>query len=350
MQTFKRGFTLVELLVVIIVIVVLIALLLPATRSSREASRRMQCGNNLKQLALGLQNYHDTFQWLPYGARNRTQEGTGEEPSWGSSWITATLPFCEQRPRFDKLLQADAEGASHDYVSPALRQAAGNAKIKYLLCPSSPLPELQTLSGHALVVPSYAGIMGANHHVDPQGNSVVDLKGRIVPGPDGGFAAANGMLVVNECLKMDDCKDGTASTIIVGEVADWYFDSSQRMNPAMSIADAGDGFHEEAGWTAGTNLPGIIQKDGPAIESDRVLNLVTIEHPVGSNNRDGKLAQWGTQGIGRCGLNNPLLSGHPAGAMVAFADGHVQLLTKQTASSVLKRLANRDGGAEIPEF
>jgi prepilin-type processing-associated H-X9-DG protein len=80
---------------------------------------------------------------------------------------------------------------------------------------------------------------------------------------------------------------------------------------------------------------------------------MTIQHPVGTNNRGRAADQqpnWGTEGIGRCGLNNPLLAAHPAGAMVAFMDGHVVLLTKQTSVYVLKRLAIRDDGGVIPEF
>src|SRR6059036_3802281 len=100
----RSAFTLVELLVVIAIIGVLVALLLPAVQAAREAARRMQCSNHLKQIGLGLQNYHDTFQSLPYGARARYVNITSSNPanqSWGPSWYVGILPFCEQKPLSD---------------------------------------------------------------------------------------------------------------------------------------------------------------------------------------------------------------------------------------------------------
>jgi prepilin-type N-terminal cleavage/methylation domain-containing protein/prepilin-type processing-associated H-X9-DG protein len=133
----QRAFTLVELLVVIAIIGVLVALLLPAVQAAREAARRMSCGNNLKQLGLGLQNYHDTYKTFPpahipfagtppaftypnLGWTNNTTPAT----SWGPSWMVMILPFIEQQPLHD----------IYDSTV-SISQVAAN--------PSNPLPTVQ---------------------------------------------------------------------------------------------------------------------------------------------------------------------------------------------------------------
>src|SRR5688500_18954736 len=99
----KSGFTLVELLVVIAIIGVLVALLLPAVQAAREAARRTQCVNNLKQLGLGIHNYHDTYKVIPPGALDfgATPTAGPTIPSWG--FATKILPFIEQGTVYDRL-------------------------------------------------------------------------------------------------------------------------------------------------------------------------------------------------------------------------------------------------------
>jgi prepilin-type processing-associated H-X9-DG protein len=96
----------------------------------------------------------------------------------------------------------------------------------------------------------------------------------------------------------------------------------------------------------------------PTISAGDVANIVTVAYSPGINNRNPNttsIPNWnGTTmnftGVGPRGANNPLLAGHPAGAMVGFLDGHVLLLTKQTSTLICKRLAIRDDGGVIPDF
>lgn len=112
----------------------------------------MQCGNNVKQMSLAIQNYHDTFMYTPYGVRERTtlnaSTGAVTGRNGGPSWLFATLPYCEQKPLYDKMDAQDRAATGNDYrTNNNVALQANNAKIKYMLCPSSPLPETDSVSG-----------------------------------------------------------------------------------------------------------------------------------------------------------------------------------------------------------
>lgn len=128
----RQGFTLVELLVVIGIIAVLIALFLPARRTAREAARRSQCANNLKQIAVGLCNYADVYHALPPAY---TVDADGKPLH---SWRTLLLPFLEQKPLFD---QIDLSKAWDD---PANAEAL-NTSVPAYRCPSAGCPENHTI-------------------------------------------------------------------------------------------------------------------------------------------------------------------------------------------------------------
>ncbi len=128
-----RGFTLVELLVVIAIIGILIALLLPAVQAAREAARRTQCNNNLKQIGLAMHNYHDTYKAFPASYMdwgNQPMYGTSPpEPKW--AWSCFILPFLEQQPLYDAL-----DPCRNFTLFAGVNDGAAQTRLAAYLCPS----------------------------------------------------------------------------------------------------------------------------------------------------------------------------------------------------------------------
>jgi prepilin-type N-terminal cleavage/methylation domain-containing protein len=408
----KRGFTLVELLVVIAIIGVLVALLLPAVQAAREAARRMQCGNHLKQIGLALQNYHDVFQSLPFGARARFVQTTKTLPAaqqsqqnWGPSWYVGILPFAEQKNLADQIEQAAIRNPNYADVqitNPPSRVAAmvHNNKIAWMLCPSSPLPQTEILrnakNGIMSVVPSYVGISGAtNHFINRATNNEVSFwETRMKPQASSKTAPANGigpnnpatsqqsfggMLVPNECFGMAAALDGTSNTMVVSETADYFYsrDNQQRNRSRIridgSFTNAGTGTFTGGWWFLGTGpLPSNGRDFGaifgqPAANSPwfKTFNITTIRAYsgngapanacIGFNGRgvDFNVANSASlQGIGERtnNGNNPLVSAHPNVVLAVFMDGHTHALTKNTPAPIVKRLATRDDGQQVADY
>jgi prepilin-type N-terminal cleavage/methylation domain-containing protein/prepilin-type processing-associated H-X9-DG protein len=151
----KLGFTLVELLVVIAIIGILVALLLPAVQAAREAARRMQCNNRMKQIGLALHNYHDTHKTFPPAAilgnpGRPAYERAGQLPGpYHHTWTTFILPFLEQQPLYDQV----------DFRLPAWGQPIVSTLLSELRCPSDAgLEEVSESSDIAWT--NYPGTMG----------------------------------------------------------------------------------------------------------------------------------------------------------------------------------------------
>lgn len=201
-SSMRRGFTLVELFVVLGIIVALILLLLPATRTSREAARRMQCQNNLKQLGLGVHNYHDTFETLPSCSSGDSPEPTDITFNDNRrSGLIALLPFIEQSALFDTIMAPHAvDGQTYPAMGPdpwVDTYEPWQTQLNEFKCPSDPYPV-----GRSLGPTNYAFCIGDSTRIYHPGES---RRGVFSPGRWTG--------------QLRDIKDGAANTVMLGEIA-----------------------------------------------------------------------------------------------------------------------------------
>ena len=205
----RSGFTLVELLVVITIIGILIALLLPAVQAAREAARRMQCSNNLKQIGLALHSYHEMLGRFPSGYLSAV--GTGgpaddKGPGWG--WASLILPHLEQQNLYDRIQ------FTKDIADPA-NAAVRVTSLPAYLCPSDDGDKTFTVnagSNPVLVAHSnYVGLFG-NPEITPD-------PGFLLPASTNPERSREhqGMFYRNSNVRMADVVDGSSNTLFVGE-------------------------------------------------------------------------------------------------------------------------------------
>lgn len=223
-QRHRPGFTLIELLVVIAIIAILVALLLPAVQQAREAARRTQCKNNLKQQALAIHNYVDVYGRMPMGAVT-AMSGAFDDDGFG--WMTSILPYIEQTNLYNQITATNIAGrnlfgefgALETYWvlsgSPATGAPipAGTTVIPAYRCPSSALPS------H---VPATFQVPGAVGAADPAGNAwAIGYALSDYKGCGGSNLGDFGVLHKNGELpggcKFSDITDGLSNTLMIGE-------------------------------------------------------------------------------------------------------------------------------------
>lgn len=230
----RRGFTLIELLVVIAIIAVLIALLLPAVQQAREAARRTQCKNNLKQIGLAMHNYHDVFLSFPSGyiAKIPQNKTSSERSLW--SWGAFILPFLEQTALHDTL------DVGNRLLEQNLATPAGLAALQTPLpmyrCPSDTGPALNNFDASLSDNPSDSAANWYIRTVTSNGSDRIPIATSnyvMVANPSDSttppaffadYGPPSGVGFQNSSISFGDITDGTSNTLLVGERA-WRYDN-----------------------------------------------------------------------------------------------------------------------------
>ena len=331
----KSGFTLVELLVVIAIIGILVGLLLPAVQAAREAARRMQCSNNLKQLGLALHNYTDAFKrfpssgsycvpWLPCsGAAGHNNNG---HPWVGGLWrkgsgLVRLLPFVEQGPFFNQIDFSRDVDAWFATLQPAIpfTQFSGRRPREFAIptyiCPSDPPARTDlalsnygfSLGSQALPANATGCALYTNHLNGPSGHGNTSDSSQI-SGPFARFHWA---------ARLADLTDGTSNTILMGEI-----------RPNCSD-------HHFQGWAAGNGL---------WTSTVAPINFNTCRNELGGND--------GTPAINCNSWNvwqtsSGFKSRHVGGAQFVLGDGSVQFISQSVDYINFQRLGARADGMVV---
>jgi prepilin-type N-terminal cleavage/methylation domain-containing protein len=211
-----QAFTLVELLVVIAIIGILVALLLPAVQQVREAARRTQCANNLRQIGLAIFNYESGFRSLPPGSIHSGPFALDESQSW-MNWGIAILPFLEQKNLYDRYDQTKYN--THPQNLPVLR-----TRLPVYSCPTDPyfgellVPvQIETLAPEGIATASYKGVAGKRWGTNygffdyPPNANDIDRT------PDRRGALYMIGLSYLSTVRLAEIVDGTSNTLLVGE-------------------------------------------------------------------------------------------------------------------------------------
>ncbi len=302
-----RGFTLVELLVVIAIIGILVALLLPAVQSAREAARRVQCQNNLKNLGLGLLNFESNQRQFPPAFRvtgNVEQKVFSQKLGDGSemlpNWSVDMLPYIEEQAVYDL---ANYEQHLYRNENRALRRT----ELSVMKCPSdsrvnTPLP---TIFGGDWARGNYGLNVGLGYF-SPEGNIDRDWKS----------PCGRGVAWVNRGAKMRQITDGTSKTILLGELRAGVSDVDIRGVWAMPLI--GSNLHQRHASN------GTLSPNDCSFGADDVLTTTQILASVDQATLAADC--MGVSSFARS-AQSTVRSQHEGGAMTVFVDGSVHLIT-----------------------
>ncbi len=328
---YRRGFTLVELLVVIAIIGVLVALLLPAVQSAREAARRMQCTNNLKQIGLAIHNYHDVQLRFPSGfifeAPGMSNRADRPNRAAGFSWHTLILPFVEQANLYNQL------NFQLGMWQPPNRQAI-STQLKIAVCPSAsnPVKHFRVGSGSEPNSVTDPGITATNY----VGCGGAFTQSQYYDSPE---PQRNGIIIEDSNLRFSNIEDGSSNTFLAGETI--YF------GVGTDDPNTVNNFYWDATWF------GHFKKDTNGRADAPECLMRTGQYRMNPPKIAAALVQ-----------RNTFSSRHPSGAVFVMADGSTRFVstTVDHTESVFngqvlppnagtfQRLCARNDGLTIGDF
>jgi prepilin-type N-terminal cleavage/methylation domain-containing protein/prepilin-type processing-associated H-X9-DG protein len=362
----RRGFTLIELLVVIAIIAVLIALLLPAVQAAREAARRSQCINNLKQIGLGLHNYHSVNDCFPPGALAKFDNGDPTATlhnNWDFSAHARLLGFMEQQALYNAA--NFSLGVINDGYGTRVNVTVSTTRLNVFLCPSSIAPGWK-MAGRTAPLPNFQA--PGNNYFACIG-SCLEFAGQQPSGPPNGmfqYAGTKG----SGAIGISKIGDGTSNTIAFGEwktgdgttsiitiPTDIVFLGAlpagvTRNTPTMLMPNP----------TLVKNFPAWLASCSAALAADRTNHTSTLgeawamgimgftmgnvllpPNPKYPNCSISTVASNTLENPGMIGLS----SFHPGGANILMADGSVKFLKDTTSNQTVWKLGSRDQGEVI---
>jgi prepilin-type N-terminal cleavage/methylation domain-containing protein/prepilin-type processing-associated H-X9-DG protein len=318
----RPAFTLIELLVVIAIIAILIALLVPAVQKVREAAARLQCQNNLKQIALSVHSYADAYKMFPPGQNSLLSTNNPLNGDWHEGWLLFILPYLDQIPMYESW-QAN-RAATPTWEMPQLVFGQVGVALPVYGCPSDPY-RLQFAP---------ADVGGGSQPEGPSA-SYVGNAGSAAFGQAGGGGNLNGVLFPDSAVTFVQITDGTSNTLLASEII---------LGPMAGATDQfSSGDRRGRIWNS---------YDGEQLFSTLNPPNSSIADIAFGCNQSFALAPCLAVGYGIAGdnYNMSARSYHTGGINVALCDGSIRFVAQSVSIATWQALGTRAGNETIGDF